>query len=70
MNEKHDDLDGRLPLAYRNTGFLDTPSARSLRILSEYLYPLSHFRNEKIQDTVVFFGSARLCRLANLRTTS
>ncbi len=46
-------------LAYRNQEFLDTPEARSLRILSEYLYPLSHFRKEKVQDTVVFFGSAR-----------
>jgi uncharacterized protein (TIGR00730 family) len=46
-------------LAYRNQKFLDSPDARSLRILSEYLYPLSHFRKEKVQDTVVFFGSAR-----------
>jgi len=53
------DIPGRLPLAYRNQEFLDTPDARSLRILSEYLYPLSHFRKEKIRDTIVFFGSAR-----------
>src|SRR5579871_5742293 len=46
-------------LAYKNEKFLDSPDARSLRILSEYLYPLSHFRKEKILDTVVFFGSAR-----------
>ncbi len=46
-------------LAYRNQEFLDTPEARSLRIISEYLYPLSHFRKEKIHDTIVFFGSAR-----------
>src|SRR5512144_1892831 len=45
--------------AYRNEEFLDTPDARPLRILSEYLYPLSHFRKEKISDTIVFFGSAR-----------
>jgi len=51
---------GHLPVAYRNEEFLDTPDARSLRILSEYLYPLSHFRHEKIHDTVVFFGSARI----------
>ena len=50
---------GRLPLAYRNLDFMDTPDARALRILSEYLYPLSHFRKEKIHDTIVFFGSAR-----------
>jgi hypothetical protein len=46
-------------LSYRNQEFLDSPDARSLRIVSEYLYPLSHFRKEKVQDTVVFFGSAR-----------
>ncbi|HXP84625.1 MAG TPA: TIGR00730 family Rossman fold protein [Bryobacteraceae bacterium] len=50
---------GHLPLAYRNVEFMDTPEARALRILSEYLYPLSHFRKEKIHDTIVFFGSAR-----------
>jgi uncharacterized protein (TIGR00730 family) len=47
-------------LAYQNEEFLKTPDARALRILSEYLYPLSHFRREKVHDTIVFFGSARL----------
>jgi uncharacterized protein (TIGR00730 family) len=46
-------------LAYRNQKFLDTPEARSLRILSEYLYPKAQFHKEKIADTIVFFGSAR-----------
>jgi uncharacterized protein (TIGR00730 family) len=50
----------RPPLAYRNEEFLRHPDARALRILSEYLEPLSHFREHKIRDTVVFFGSARL----------
>jgi uncharacterized protein (TIGR00730 family) len=55
-------------LAYRNQEFLDSPDARSLRIVSEYLYPLSHFRKEKVQDTVVFFGSARTLEMgANAR---
>jgi predicted Rossmann-fold nucleotide-binding protein len=31
-----------------------------VRILAEYLEPLAHFRREKIRDTVVFFGSARI----------
>ena len=57
MREEYD-VDGR-PLAYRDEKFLDTPDARALRILSEYLYPLSHFRKERIRDTIVFFGSAR-----------
>jgi uncharacterized protein (TIGR00730 family) len=50
----------RRPLAYKNEEFLESPEARPLRILSEFLEPLSHFRREKIRDTVVFFGSARL----------
>ena len=52
--------DNRRPVAYMNEGFLRSPDARILRILSEYLEPLSHFRHERIRDTIVFFGSARL----------
>ena len=55
MIEKHQEFEGRLPLAYRNREFLDSPDGRPLRIVSEYLYPLSHFRRERIHDTVVFF---------------
>jgi uncharacterized protein (TIGR00730 family) len=47
------------PLAYENPAFLKSPDGRALRILSEYTEPLSRFRREQIQDTVVFFGSAR-----------
>ena len=39
---------------------LDSPDARTLRIVSEYLYPLSHFKKEKVRETIVFFGSARI----------
>src|ERR1700733_14999222 len=47
------------PLAYRNEPFLNSPDGRILRILAEYQEPLARFRREQIQDTVVFFGSAR-----------
>jgi uncharacterized protein (TIGR00730 family) len=47
------------PLAYQNEPFLNSPDGRLLRILSEYIEPLARFRREQIQDTVVFFGSAR-----------
>jgi uncharacterized protein (TIGR00730 family) len=50
----------RRPVAYLNDKFLNSPDARALRILSEFLEPLAHFRREKVRDTVVFFGSARL----------
>ena len=57
---------GRRPVAYLNETFLESPDARGLRILSEYLEPLSHFRDAKIQDTIVFFGSARLTEQGRL----
>src|SRR5947208_16818896 len=47
------------PLAYENEPFLNSPDGRILRILAEYSEPLSRFRREQIQDTVVFFGSER-----------
>jgi uncharacterized protein (TIGR00730 family) len=47
------------PLAYENEHFLNSPDGRFLRILAEYSEPLTRFRREQIQDTVVFFGSAR-----------
>src|SRR6266545_8230538 len=50
----------RRPVAYLNEKFLNSPDARAIRILAEFLEPLAHFRREKIRDTVVFFGSARL----------
>jgi uncharacterized protein (TIGR00730 family) len=48
------------PLAYLNPKFLESDDARPIRILAEYLEPLGRFREQKIQDTVVFFGSARV----------
>src|SRR6185437_13681873 len=53
-------IDGHAPLAYQNEAFLNTPDARTLRILAEYIEPQSRLRRENIQDTVVFFGSARI----------
>jgi len=47
------------PLAYENESFLNSPDGRILRILAEYQEPLARFRRAQIQDTVVFFGSAR-----------
>jgi uncharacterized protein (TIGR00730 family) len=47
------------PLAYENTDFLNSPDGRLLRIAAEYSEPMSRFRRERIQDTIVFFGSAR-----------
>ena len=46
--------------AYHNTGFLNSKDARVLRMLSEYLEPQSRFDYHKVEDTVVFMGSARI----------
>ena len=47
------------PLAYQNQDFLNSPDGRVFRMLAEYQEPMTRFRRERIQDTVVFFGSAR-----------
>jgi hypothetical protein len=46
--------------AYQDQEFINSPDARTIRILAEYLGPLRQFRREKIKDTIVFFGSARV----------
>jgi uncharacterized protein (TIGR00730 family) len=47
------------PLAYENATFLNSADGRLIRIVAEFMEPLARFRREQIQDTVVFFGSAR-----------
>lgn len=47
------------PMAYLIPEFLASDDARPLRILAEYLEPRRRFRDQHVQDTVVFFGSAR-----------
>lgn len=46
--------------AYHNDTFMDGDDGRPLRILAEYLEPLDRLRQERVHDTIVFFGSARL----------
>jgi hypothetical protein len=53
-------VSGHRPLAYEDEEFVDSEDARPLRILSEYLQPLRTFRDQRVKDTIVFFGSARL----------
>ncbi|WP_213805410.1 LOG family protein [Granulicella sp. dw_53] len=58
-----DEAQGRALLAYENPDFLNSPDGRLVRILAEYQEPMARFRRERIQDTVVFFGSARFIPL-------
>lgn len=46
--------------AYKNVEFLSSPDARTVRILAEYYEPKARFEKNKINHTIVFFGSARL----------
>jgi len=55
-------MDGKLPKAqkaYKNIDFLKSSEARVIRVLAEFLEPTRRFRDQKIEDTIVFFGSAR-----------
>jgi uncharacterized protein (TIGR00730 family) len=45
--------------AYRNKAYLNSKEARELRILSEYLEPKARFEHYRVDDTIVFMGSAR-----------
>ncbi|MDH5560150.1 MAG: LOG family protein [Deltaproteobacteria bacterium] len=44
---------------YKNPEFINSPEARHIRILSELLAPKSRFEKHEIENTIVFFGSAR-----------
>src|ERR1700741_1658774 len=46
--------------AYQNEAFMESPDARLLRILSEYIEPASRFEDLHVRDTIVVFGSARI----------
>jgi hypothetical protein len=45
--------------AYRDKEFLGSRSGRPLRILAEYMEPEERFRQARVRDTIVVFGSAR-----------
>ena len=47
-------------LAYHDPKFMESFSARPLRILSEYFDPLTRLRRAGVGDTIVMFGSARI----------
>jgi len=53
-------LKPRAPKAYKNQEFLNSPDARTVRLISEFLEPMRRFRYNNIRDTIVFFGSARI----------
>ena len=44
---------------YFNKELLGSPQGRSIRLLAEYYGPLKKIKKNRINDTIVFFGSAR-----------
>ncbi len=50
----------KTPKAYNNPEFVNGKDARELRILAEYLEPKVRFEKLGVEDTIVFFGSARI----------
>lgn len=50
----------KLAKAYDDPDFLHSKDARALRILAEYIEPERRFRRQRVEDTIVFFGSARI----------
>lgn len=56
----------RPPKAYGNVEFLGSREARTIRILAEYLEPERRLRHYHVEDTIVFFGSARAKAPGNL----
>ncbi len=49
--------------AYKNMEFINSPDARTIRILAEFLEPMHRFKKYNVHDTIVFFGSARTINL-------
>lgn len=47
------------PKAYKNDAYLNSREARKIRVLCEMSEPEDRFRKQNIEDTLVFFGSAR-----------
>ena len=48
------------PPAYRDAEFMESVSARPVRLLTEYIDPMVRLRRENVGDTIVIFGSARI----------
>lgn len=49
----------RVEKAYKNLEFLNSPDARTIRLIAEFIEPSNRFRRQNVRDTIVFFGSAR-----------
>lgn len=60
MAEQQEQPERPISKAYNNSEFLNSPDARVIRIMSEYLEPTARFIRNNVSGAVVFFGSARI----------
>lgn len=51
---------GAMTKAYKSLDFIDSPDARPLRILAEYMEPEKRLREKQIHRAITFWGSARI----------
>ncbi|MGB0370450.1 MAG: LOG family protein [Opitutales bacterium] len=54
------------PKAYRNADFLNSTAARHIRVQCELLEPYYRFKNQSVNNSIVFFGSARIQPIATI----
>ena len=54
------EIQDRAPKAYKDLEFINRRSARTLRILAEYMQPQEILQKRKVHHTAIFFGSARI----------
>lgn len=73
LYDEQDLIDGskdsrRKPVrAYHNTDFIRSVAARHVRVQCELLEPYYRFRSEKVEHTIVFFGSARIRPISDIQ---
>lgn len=58
----------KLEKAYADAKFLNSAAARPIRLLAEFLEPESRLAHYQIENTIVFFGSARILPLDAAQT--
>lgn len=54
-----EDLSPKPPKAYRNRDYLNSSHARPIRMLCELMEPAARLRAQRVENSIVFFGSAR-----------
>ncbi len=68
MTEMTDAGTGNWPeKAYKNLTFLNSEAARTIRVMCEFEEPEARLRELGVEDTIVFFGSARAESLESAR---